>query len=118
MAGLCEQKKRAFTAEELFRGLNTACAGLQKALHGQPWYIKGTGYPSVTFTKLVPPAANALTEKLLFEVDVPKGAAEGDGFRRWMRSSDRPEYISDIRVLGYAVGKELVSELAGSQHVQ
>jgi hypothetical protein len=100
MAGL-RKTRQAFTAEELFRGLNTECGGLDEALHGQPWYIKATAYPSVTFTKLLSPPTTTLTEKLLFEVSMPKGAAKGIDFHRWMRSSDWPEYVNRVKMLGY-----------------
>jgi len=106
MAGL-GKTRRAFTAEELFRGLNTECGELDQALlHGQPWYIKATAYPSVTFTKLLPPPTTTLTEKLLFEVSMPKGAAKGVDFHRWVRSCDWPEYVNRVKMLGYAVDKE------------
>jgi hypothetical protein len=63
MAGL-GKTRRAFTVEELFRGLNTECGELDQALlHGQPWYIKATAYPSVTFTKLLPPPHHHLDRK-------------------------------------------------------
>lgn len=98
-----QQNQTSFTAEELFREVNSIAQNLDPPLKKQPWYIKGVGKPSVTLTKLLP--RTTVSEKLLLEVSMPKGAANIEDFRRWARSSDRPEYINDINMLGYAVDK-------------
>ena len=37
---------------------------------------------------------------------MPKGAAKGVDFHRWVRSCDWPEYVNGVKMLGYAVDKE------------
>lgn len=52
------------------------------------------------------PPTTTLTEKLLFEVSMLKGAAKCIDFHRWVRSCDWPEYVNGVKMLGYTVDKE------------
>ena len=100
-----QRQREAFTAEQLFREINAISQTLVPPLHAQPWYIKAPDKPSVTLTKLLPRKSS---QDLLFKITVPKDEAVVADFQRWMTSTDRPGYASNIRMIGYSAGREAV----------